>query len=254
MSAYLSRPIWSALISASGSASRSPAHSRWIRKSFSSTRSTAYLDHREVESVLGALLKLKREGMTIAFVSHHLDEVRAIADQLTILKDGASCRHLRNGGHRTGRESTAAWSAATFHKASIRRAPRSPRKIRAPRLPSRRWRVAVGQELSGATLEVRAGEILGLAGLKGAGADGLFAAISGDKPLTQGRMRFAGADYAPATPAAAWRAGVAHLPGDRTGEGLISDFRRARQPRHGATASPRPILQSTRPPSPRHAI
>jgi ABC-type sugar transport system ATPase subunit len=185
--------------------------------------STAYLDHREVESVLGAMLKLKREGMTIAFVSHHLDEVRAIADQLTILKDG---RHA-------GTFATGDIEPAEIHRRMVGRD--LSQGIYPPRpaiaaidagapIAFEAVELGVGQELSGATLEVRAGEILGLAGLKSAGADGLFAAISGDKPLTRGRMRFAGANYAPATPAAAWRAGVAHLPGDRTGEGLISDF------------------------------
>ena len=50
--------------------------------------STAYLDHREVDAVLRVMLELKAKGMTIGFVSHHLDEVLAVADDLTILKDG----------------------------------------------------------------------------------------------------------------------------------------------------------------------
>ncbi len=50
--------------------------------------STAYLDHREVDAVLTAIRRLREEGLTIAFVSHHLAEVRAVADDLTILKDG----------------------------------------------------------------------------------------------------------------------------------------------------------------------
>ena len=51
-------------------------------------QSTAYLDHREVEAVLHVMHELKAQGMTIGFVSHHLSEVLAAADDLTILKDG----------------------------------------------------------------------------------------------------------------------------------------------------------------------
>jgi ABC-type sugar transport system ATPase subunit len=50
--------------------------------------STAYLDHREVDAVLGAIRGLKAQGVVVAFVSHHLDEVVAVSDELTILKDG----------------------------------------------------------------------------------------------------------------------------------------------------------------------
>ncbi len=50
--------------------------------------STAYLDHREVDAVLHVMQELKSKGMAIGFVSHHLNEVLAAADDLTILKDG----------------------------------------------------------------------------------------------------------------------------------------------------------------------
>jgi ribose transport system ATP-binding protein len=186
--------------------------------------STAYLDHREVESVLGAMRRLKDEGMTIAFVSHHLDEVRAVADRLTILKDG---RHV-------GTFATAEIGPQEIHRRMVGRDlaqgiyPARPEATgigngRRPLIFSAD-RIGMGQELVEASLEVRAGEILGLAGLKGSGAEALFAVMAGDKPKTQGSMQFAGQPYAPANPADAWQAGVAHLPGDRTGEGLISEF------------------------------
>ncbi|WP_428032929.1 ATP-binding cassette domain-containing protein [Ancylobacter sp.] len=83
------------------------------------------------------------------------------------------------------------------------------------------------------------GEILGIAGLKGAGGEALLAAIAGDRPLAHGAMELSGAPYSPKQPADGWRGGVAHLPGDRTGEGLIVDFSvldnlvMARPPRRG---------------------
>ena len=183
--------------------------------------STAYLDHREVDAVLNVMHELKSKGMTIGFVSHHLDEVLAAADDLTILKDGqfvASC-------------GASSIEANEIHRLMVGRAvlhgiypPRSPAPASraAPALAVDK--AGVGRELEEVSLEVRHGEILGIAGLKGAGAEALFAGIVGDEPLRQGHLQLAGKDYRPSTPRAAWQHGIAHLPGDRGNEGLIVSF------------------------------
>lgn len=85
-------------------------------------------------------------------------------------------------------------------------------------------KAAVGRELNDISFEVRHGEILGIAGLKGAGAEALFSGIVGDEPLRQGDMQLDGKDYHPTNPRAAWHQGIAHLPGDRGNEGLIVSF------------------------------
>ena len=185
--------------------------------------STAYLDHREVESVLEAIRRLKNQGITIAFVSHHLDEVRSVADHLTILKDG----------HQVGSFATGDIAPDDIHRLMVgrdlsqgiypARQPLGDNEPEATVIFETR-NLGLGQELVEASFQIRAGEILGLAGLKGSGADGLFSLIGGDKPRTAGHMWVLGKAYQPATPAEAWRAGVAHLPGDRTGEGLIVEF------------------------------
>ncbi|MFK8250124.1 sugar ABC transporter ATP-binding protein [Ancylobacter terrae] len=198
--------------------------------------STAYLDHREVDAVLAAIRRLREEGLTIAFVSHHLAEVRAVADDLTILKDGREVGHFAVGDiapddiHRrmVGRDISGGIYPA-----------RPPRPVPAPAPVFRASRVELASGLRDASLDVAAGEILGVAGLKGAGGEALFAAIAGDRPLARGAMELDGAPYHPRAPADAWRHGVAHLPGDRTGEGLIVDFSvldnlvMARPPRRG---------------------
>ena len=182
---------------------------------------TAYLDHREVDAVLNVMQELKSKGMTIGFVSHHLSEVLAVADDLTILKDGqfvCSC-------------SAASIEANEIHRLMVGRdvlhgiyPPRSlpPASAAAPALRAKK--VAVGRELKEINLEVRHGEILGLAGLKGAGAEALFAGIVGDEPLRHGHLQIEGKDYYPSNPRAAWQNGIAHLPGDRGNEGLIVSF------------------------------
>ena len=198
--------------------------------------STAYLDHREVDAVLNVMQELKSQGMTIGFVSHHLSEVLAAADDLTILKDGQFVGSFRateieaNEIHRlmVGRD----LSHGTYP-------PRpSPSVSVAPAI-LRANKVAVGRELNDISLEVRCGEILGIAGLKGAGAEALFAGIVGDEPLRHGSMQLMDKEYHPSSPRAAWKHGIAHLPGDRGSEGLIAGFSvldnlvMARPPTHG---------------------
>jgi ribose transport system ATP-binding protein len=180
--------------------------------------STAYLDHREVDAVLHVMQELKSKGMTIGFVSHHLNEVLAAADDLTILKDGQF----------VGSYSAAGISANEIHRRMVGRdvlqsiyPPRSPPTASAA-AALRVTKAAVGRELNDISFEIRRGEILGLAGLKGAGAEALFAGIVGDEPLRSGRLDLGGKDYRPSNPRAAWRHGIAHLPGDRGSEGLIT--------------------------------
>ncbi|PDQ19660.1 D-xylose ABC transporter ATP-binding protein [Mesorhizobium sanjuanii] len=186
--------------------------------------STAYLDHREVQAVLRVISELKGQGMTVAFVSHHLDEVIAVADELTILKDGQFVGTYRTAEiepHEIHRRMVGRELAKSIYPP---RPAKDPGKAARGSVVLEVSDVAVGRELSNVSLDVCGGEILGLAGLKGAGAEALFAAICGDLPMRQGSMTLAGEPYAPSTPTFAWRQGVAHLPGDRNNEGLIAEF------------------------------
>lgn len=185
--------------------------------------STAYLDHREVDAVLNVMTELKSKGMTIGFVSHHLSEVLAVADDLTILKDGQFVQSC----------SAASIEANEIHRLMVGRdvvhgiyPPRSPRPPTASttRPALRATEVAVGRELNEINFEVWPGEILGMAGLKGAGAEALFAGIVGDEPLRHGFLQLGDEDYRPSNPRTAWQHGIAHLPGDRGNEGLIASF------------------------------
>ena len=183
--------------------------------------STAYLDHREVDAVLQVMYELKSQGITIGFVSHHLSEVLAAADDLTILKDGQF----------VASSSVANIEANEIHRLMVGRdvlqgtyPPRLPLPASAAAPALHADKVAVGRELNEISLDVRRGEILGIAGLKGAGAEALFAGIVGDEPLRHGHLQLEGKDYHPTSPRAAWQHGIAHLPGDRGNEGLIVSF------------------------------
>ena len=118
---------------------------------------------------------LKRQGTTIVYVSHFLDEVLALVDTVTVLKDGklvrtspAAVRDARSARHRDARDARSSWRSPR----------RRSRRADAPVVLSVRGlaREGVIQDVS---LEVRAGEIVGLAGLIGSGRSEVARAIFG---------------------------------------------------------------------------
>jgi ABC-type sugar transport system ATPase subunit len=180
---------------------------------------TAFLGHREVDALLQAIRALKGRGLAVAFVSHHLSEVTQVADRLTILKDGSLA-----GGARV-----AEIAPADIHARMVGRDISGhvfPPKAQRPRgeavLAVRE--LSVAGRLQDLSLDVHAGEIVGIAGLKGSGGEALLEVAMGVLAPQHGSLALGARAYAPKHPAAAWQAGVAYLPGDRTGEGLIADF------------------------------
>ena len=196
--------------------------------------STAFLNHHEVDAVLSAMAALKRENMVIAFVSHHLAEVERVADRLTILKDGRKVGDYDSAA--IGRDEIQARMVgrglSTTRPVHQRPTASANPALRANALQS-------GARLAPLTLDLHPGEIVGIAGLKGAGGERLMELIAGVEQPAGGAMTLAGRPYRVRRPSDAWRAGVAYLPGDRTAEGLILDATvldnlvMARPPRRG---------------------
>lgn len=181
--------------------------------------STAFLNHHEVDAVLNAMRSLKARGLVVAFVSHHLAEIEAVADRLTILKDGRKVGDFKAGeinreGIQTrmvGRE--LAHAAAATDRATI--------VAGGPLL--RLVGTASKPQLKPLDLSLHRGEIVGFAGLKGAGGERVLELVAGVAPVTAGRMERGGRPYRARTPAEAWPRGIAYLPGERMAEGLIAD-------------------------------
>ena len=182
--------------------------------------STAFLNTQEVDELLRVMRVLKERGLVVAFVSHHLDEVQRAADRVTILKDGAfvgefDAREIdrrRIESLMVGREATFSFAGA----ASV-----SPGK---PALELRGARFEGMPAAVHLDVVLREREVLGVGGLQGAGGHALLEGVVGERRLVAGGMALGEEPYAPATPHQAWEAGVAYLPGDRTGEGLITEF------------------------------
>jgi ribose transport system ATP-binding protein len=180
---------------------------------------TAFLGRKEVGALLKAIQALKTRGLSVAFVSHHLSEVTEVADRLTILKDGG------NAGHSSVAETTPADIHARMVGRDISGHVFPPKAHKPPVEVILSVRsVSSTAKLDDVSLDVRGGEIVGMAGLKGSGGEALLEIAMGVLAPDRGTLTLGGEAYAPKYPGAAWRAGVAYLPGDRTGEGLISDF------------------------------
>ena len=181
--------------------------------------STAFLSNREVRMLLEVIDRLRAQGIGIAFVSHHLNEVFEIGDRLTVLKDG----------QRVGTYAVADITETGLHEAMVGRGvgddlfpPAGNRNGDAAALEITGLRTDGG--VGPIDLTVNRGRIVGIGGLKGSGGDGILAALIGTNRIAAGNIRLSGEAYRPRGPAAAWANGVAYLPGDRTGEGLIPEF------------------------------
>jgi rhamnose transport system ATP-binding protein len=175
---------------------------------------TAPLTPKEVETLFGIARRLRDEGRTIVFISHRLEEVRALCDRATVFRDGRL----------VGTEDVAGLEDADIIRMMIGR----PLKDYIHKHRARIGEAAL--ELRGLTrapafrdisLEVRRGEIVGLAGLVGAGRTDVARAIFGIAPAESGTIRVDGADVAIADPSDAIALGLAFVPEDRAAAGIF---------------------------------
>jgi monosaccharide-transporting ATPase len=188
--------------------------------------STSSLDDREAERLFGVIRQLKAEGRSIIFVSHRLDELYAVCDHVTVMRDGRTVadspmRDITKMDLITtmlGRALEkvilpAVQSHAEAHVEAQAAA------IAAPFLDIEG--VSAPPKVRDATLSVRRGEKVGLAGLLGAGRTELMRALFGADPSRRRAMRIDGVEVDLRAPLDAIRAGIAYLPEDRKAEGII---------------------------------
>ncbi len=180
---------------------------------------TAALTAPESLILFGFIERLRASGTGIVYISHRLDEVEAIADRVTVLRNGAV-----SGMHRRG-SFTKADLIESMLGASVAAASHAVRADRAPR-------TAAGAELlraQGLTtdsmkpfdLTVRAGEIVALAGLLGSGRTEMIRALFGADKHRGGLLVRNGARVQKASPRDSWQSGVAYSPDDRKHTGIF---------------------------------
>lgn len=177
---------------------------------------TARLSSAEARGLRGMVRQLADGGVTVVYVSHFLEEVLAIADRVTIMRDGEVVRTSPAADETrssliegiVGRKLEAVFPA--------RRPP-------PPEAPPVLEVEGLGREgvFSEVDFTVREGEIVTLAGLVGSGRSETARAIFGADRATAGRMTLDGAPYAPRSPRDAIRSGVAMVPESRSAQGLL---------------------------------
>jgi ribose transport system ATP-binding protein len=178
---------------------------------------TSALSRAEVDRLFTIIRKLRDQGLAIVYISHHLPEIFRIADRVTVLRDGRRIETCAigalgaNGAERLV-ELMVGRAARDLYHAKARRAPG------AERLAVRRLtRFGFFHDI---TFSARAGEIVGLGGLSGAGRTELARAIAGVEPADRGEILVDGQPARPRRMSAALARGIAYLTEDRKTDGL----------------------------------
>jgi len=181
---------------------------------------TASLGDAEVASLFRAVSVLKQRGVGVIYISHRLDEIFAIADRVTVLRDGES----------VGTRPAAGLSRAELVRLMVGRtmADVYPRREPPPADAGTVLELSdVGHGASGVrgvSLSVREGEIVGLAGLVGSGRTELAEIVFGLRPADAGQIRIRGARVHIASPSEAIRLGIGYVPEDRRRHGLVPEM------------------------------
>ena len=177
---------------------------------------SAALTHREVDALYAQVDRLRAEGVALMFCSHRLDEVERLADRITVLRDGAVVGRATRGGMTQDGMATA---MVGRQLADIF----PPKPSAAGDEMLRVEGVTVPGRVENASLTLRRGEVLGIAGLVGSGRTELAEAIAGLRSHN-GRVTLMGQPLTIRAPADALAAGIAYLTEDRKGLGLFLDM------------------------------
>jgi general nucleoside transport system ATP-binding protein len=186
---------------------------------------TAVLAPAEVRHLFAVLAGMAADGLAVVLITHKLDEVCTLAERVTVMRQGRVVEEL------DGRSTSAADIArAMVGREVLLRVERGPRgappgaesllRVAELRVARREGTDAV----AGLSLEVRAGEIVGLAGVEGNGQRELMEALAGLRPSSAGSIFLGGRDLTRAGVGERLAAGIAHVPEDRHVRGLVLDF------------------------------
>jgi simple sugar transport system ATP-binding protein len=165
---------------------------------------------------------LKDAGKSIIFITHKLKEVLAVADRITVMRRGRVVHSTTP--QRTTEDELAAMMVGRAVQLLVEKTPAEPKQpvleIRDLVVRDDRGHVSV----DGISLDVRAGEIVCVAGVQGNGQTELVEAITALRPVVSGSIRFLGREVTSATPRSVLRGGVGHVPEDRQRDGLLIEF------------------------------
>ena len=179
---------------------------------------TAALNDAEVRILFSVIQALREDGVGVIYISHRLEEVFAIADRVTVLRDGATVATHQIGevdGPKLIRLMVGRELGTLFPKRTV---PLGEVALELARVSSR------DAGVRDVSLSVRGGEILGLAGLAGCRRSELADTIFGLTPADEGEIRIHGTTARLDTPADAIRSGIGYVPKDRRQHGVVSEM------------------------------
>jgi simple sugar transport system ATP-binding protein len=179
---------------------------------------TAVLSPQEVEEFFAILRRMKDQGKTIVIITHKLDEVLAISDEVTVMRDGRTV-----GGVKTSETNAAELAKMIVGREVLLRVEKGEARPEDVVLEVSNLVVdgRHGRAVDGVSFEVRAGEIVGIAGIEGNGQTELVEALAGLCKPKSGRISFEGRDVTDRSARELKELGVAHIPEDRHRRGLL---------------------------------
>ncbi|WP_324716293.1 ABC transporter ATP-binding protein [Carboxydochorda subterranea] len=183
---------------------------------------TAVLTPQEVDELFAILEGLARAGHSVIFITHKLKEALAIADRIVVLRQGRVV-----GATTPDRSDEAQLAAMMVGRAVSLELDKPPARPGAEVLAVRNLWVVDDRHVAtvrGVSFEVRAGEILGIAGVQGNGQTELMEALARLRPVAAGEIRVLGRSTAGLSVRDLWEMGVAYVPEDRQRDGLILPF------------------------------
>ena len=184
---------------------------------------TSSLDEREVSVLFDVIRQLKQSGVSVIFVSHKLDELYAVCDRVTIMRDGRTVKtaelqdvsKIELVASMLGRDvAQVAKSATAF----------GGRKSHIGETMLSGVHLNAGHKVHDVSFDVRRGEIVGLAGLLGSGRTETARIVFGADPVRSGALTLEGKDFAPRQPVEAIERGVGFASEDRKLEGIVPDM------------------------------
>jgi general nucleoside transport system ATP-binding protein len=180
---------------------------------------TAVLVPQEVEELFGNLRELKAEGLTILFISHKLDEVLSVADDITVIRRGTTVASVQPGDV-TARQLAelmvgSALPVPELRESTVTDTPVLEASGLTVRTPDGRT------VLDDVSFTINAGEVLGIAGVEGNGQAELVEALMGIRPLSSGEIRLRGNDIRDRSTRRRREGGIGYIPEDRHRQGVL---------------------------------
>jgi len=179
---------------------------------------TAVLSPQEVQEFFDILRRMRDQGTTIIIITHKLEEVLAISDDVTVMRDGKTV-----GSVKTSETSTKDLARMIVGRDVLLRVEKTDAELGEVMLEvdGLSVRGSHGANVNGVSFSVRAGEIVGIAGIEGNGQTELIESLAGLCPAVSGHVRFDGVDVTNLSARKIKELGVAHIPEDRHKRGLL---------------------------------